>query len=143
MWALSTRGEPNKIMRYTNPKNTTVLLREQAMKAAAALATAAGDDSSTALFEAAASRGTASLDTLQWVNHTDWSEQQGAYCPSDYTYAAGAVRLPSGCRPITAQWRGTRFRLAPRTYAPCGMTHRTCGGPNEIKDHTHAARIIP
>ena len=57
-----------------------------AMRAAAELATAAGDAAAAAAFSAAAARGTASLDQLQWVNQSQWSANTTMYCPDDYSY---------------------------------------------------------
>lgn len=68
-----------------------------AMKAAAELATAAGDGTSAATFSAAAARGTASLDQLQWVNQTQWEENTTMYCPDNYAYV-GAGHSPLTCK---------------------------------------------
>ena len=52
------------------------------------------------------------------------------------------VRVTS--RSISPQWRSIRFRSAPRTSRTPhgGVTHRTCGEPNEIKKNTHP-KILP
>ena len=42
-------------------------------------------------------------------------------------------------RSTLPQWGSTRFRLAPRTYAPWGcIVSGTCREPSEIKKNTHA-----
>ena len=57
-----------------------------AMRAAAALATAAGEVADAANFTAAADRARDSLDTLQWVgaNKSTWTTTPDTYCPEDY-----------------------------------------------------------
>eukprot|EP00035_Acanthoeca_spectabilis_P015534 m.310465 g.310465 ORF g.310465 m.310465 type:complete len:540 (-) comp16380_c0_seq1:162-1781(-) len=72
-----------------------------AMRAAAALATAAGEPADAATFGAAADRAAASLDALQWVpgNGTaaaSFTETPHTYCVDDFVYA-GSGLTPAEC----------------------------------------------
>ena len=59
------------------------------MRAAAALAKAAGDTASEMAFGAAAFRGTASLDTLQWVENSTWTSTPSTYCADGCIFGLG------------------------------------------------------
>ena len=69
-----------------------------AMRAAAELATAAGDAAAAAAFSAAAARGTASLDQLQWVNQSQWSANTTMCCPDDYSYVGAGFTADTPAR---------------------------------------------
>ena len=61
------------------------------MRAAAELAKAVGDESSASAFSKAAARGTASLDTLQWVNASTWTTTPGTYCMDNFEYVGSGL----------------------------------------------------
>lgn len=65
-----------------------------AMRAASELARAADDPSGAARYAAAAERGTASLDRLQWVNSSTWMVNAGAYCPNNFEFVRAGLSVP-------------------------------------------------
>jgi non-lysosomal glucosylceramidase len=62
-----------------------------AMRAAAELAKASGETADATKFSAAADRGRASLDELQWASEASSTSMPNTYCPENYDYVGAGM----------------------------------------------------